>query len=289
MFSVKIQNTNATVTEPNHDWLYDKLACPACFADIHCKNKSTGEMTCSECGKKYGWIEQIPVLLDSELSDPGIERLSAIWNSAAPIWSSMIKKPLAVFRTAEYPILDALSGDILEIGCGDGRLFPEYQQRDCRVVGLDFAPAMLQKALQFGFPLLLADAHRIPLREDSMDGIIVPFSTIRYLDYSEFFRQAARVLRGGGVIGLTAWNQWYNFRYRSRETTDWRSGRDVESIRELIDPLEKEGFSIKSIFGVFSFPPWIPLLRRICFRLPGNTGARLSRDIVIIAQRKYDT
>ena len=280
-----VQNGSTRLNKRASKWLYDKLACPACFSDLHYNEYGIGNMACISCGKKFRWVEHIPVLLDSETSDPDIERLSTIWNNAAPVWSSMIQKPSSVFRAAEYPILDSMSGEILEIGCGDGRLFPEYEKRGLHVIGLDFAPAMLQKAIPFGFPLLLADAHRIPLRKGSMDGVIVPFSTIRYLDYSRFFNQAARVLRPGGFLGFTAWNRWYNIRYRTRETLDWRSGRDVGRMQELLEPLEGEGFSVKSVFGVFSVPPRIPLLRHISFRVPGIIGTRLSRDIVVIAQK----
>ncbi len=267
-------------------WLCPILACPACRGGLRVGDYGVDPLTCPKCGRSYGWHGPIPVLVE-EAPDPDLMRLVHVWNRVAPVWRGNLGKPLKVLEASEVPLLDASSGVVLEIGCGDGRLFAAYEARGLKAIGLDFSVAMLERALEGGFPLVLADAHRVPLADASVDTVLVPFATVRYLDYGVFFAEASRVLKPGGVLGFTAWNALYNgakdvLRHRA---SAWKGGRDVLWLRELLGPLRDAGFVLTRIAGVFSAPRWSPLRERVAVRVSGTLAARVARDIVVLARR----
>ncbi len=265
-------------------WLYDLLVCPSCRGDLALGRPGTERIRCHGCGKSYPWMEHIPILIEQEDMDQDLFALANCWNRAASVWSSRIEKSQAALNASEKPLLEAALGLVLEIGCGDGRLFSRYEQRGLKVIGLDFSSEMLARAAPKGFPLVLADAHRLPLRDGAIDTILVPFATIRYLDYEVFFNESFRLLRENGVLGFVAWNSFYNIRYRSQRETDWRRGRDVRRIEDVLSPLSASGFGLESLSGVFSLPAKIA--PRLAISLPGRFGATVSRDIVFVARKK---
>ena len=50
---------------------------------------------------------------------------------------------------------------ILDIGCGDGRLSAEIQQRGCTVTGIDSSPSMVAASKKRGVQTYLLDAHHL--------------------------------------------------------------------------------------------------------------------------------
>lgn len=270
------------------DWLYPLLVCPWCHGELALDGAPIEPIRCVGCGRVYPWLGHIPVLVEQEEPDPALLSLAQIWNRAAPAWSRNLSKPAKVLAASEAPLLSAATGLVLEVGCGDGRLFHSYEARGMRVIGLDFSAAMLELAQAGGFPLLLADAHRMPLREHSVDTVLVPFATIRYLDYGVFFREAGRVVKPGGTLGLTAWNAAYNGvrAWLAHRPAAWQQGRDVARLKELLSPLVDNGFELVEIHGVFSAPRRCRLRERLAWRVKGMMAARLARDIVVIARRQ---
>ena len=77
---------------------------------------------------------------------------------------------------------------VLEIGCGTGHFTHSLAAGGALAFGLDRSPAMLGEARMgaSGSPLILADAHRLPLRDQSVD--IAAFVTT--LEFLESPRQA---------------------------------------------------------------------------------------------------
>lgn len=277
---------NAAI-ERASQWLYPILVCPACRGELEMDEEDASPMRCAGCGKTYPWLGRIPVLVEQEAVDPGVVALATAWNMAAPGWRQNLHKPARVLAATEAPLLRAAKGLVVEVGCGDGRLFPLYEARGLRVIGLDISAVMLQMAEPAGVPLVLADAHRLPFRDCSVDTVLVPFATVRYLDYGGFFGEAYRVLRSGGVLGFTAWNAVYNG-VRSVARHDeraWREGRDVLRVGEILDPLRHAGLRLKTIYGVFSAPRRSPLRERVALRVRGKVAACLARDIVVLAHR----
>jgi SAM-dependent methyltransferase len=290
----------STVDHLANDWkasrdaaeelLYPLLVCPACRTPLDIGETATGTLVCQECRRSFPWLGHIPVLIEQEQVDARMLEVANSWNRVAPIWRQLTlrRKPQAVLDAIDTPLVASARGRVLEIGCGDGRLFPLYEQKGLEVIGLDYSAGMLSVAATGRFPLLLADAHNVPLPDGTVETVLVPLATIRYLEYERFFNEANRLLKPGGVLAFTAWNSLYNglrSLLKRHRRDQWREGRDIRAIKEICDPLKEAGFVVNSLFGVFWVPIRIPPFNRLVFRVPGAFGAAVSRDIVIVATK----
>lgn len=96
---------------------------------------------------------------------------------------------------------------ILDIGCGTGdmlRIFSAERPR-ARLTGLDFSPNMLSVAEDrcrgiAQLTLRQGNAMALPFSDGSFDGACMSFALRNTADYSRTLREAARVLRPGGVM-----------------------------------------------------------------------------------------
>ena len=106
------------------------------------------------------------------------------------------------------------SGDrVLDIGCGNGRLFPLIKERGARYTGIDYSEGLVGEArrLHPDGDFVVADAVALPFAHNAFD-IAYSFATIHHIPGKElraqFVSEAARVLRPGGTFILTAWELW---------------------------------------------------------------------------------
>src|SRR5215472_9661220 len=101
-------------------------------------------------------------------------------------------------------------GLVLDLGCGSGLDIPALAARGLTVVGLDISGAILRIA-QAEVPdvagrLLQADMRALPLATGSLDGVWADGS-LHHLPKEELagaVREVARVLRSGGLFGMSA-------------------------------------------------------------------------------------
>lgn len=97
-------------------------------------------------------------------------------------------------------------GIYLDLCTGTGDLgFALLKRAKARVIGLDFSEGMLNLAAGKGaggktFPLLRADSLALPLKDSSVDGVMVAFGVRNFEDLQKGIGEAARVLRTGGKL-----------------------------------------------------------------------------------------
>lgn len=116
---------------------------------------------------------------------------------------------------AEAALLDWLLGtfpaaqSVLDVGCGSGHFTSWLAQRGLRPIGLDRAPAMLAalRRREPGCPVLLADAHALPVRDRGVD-LVVFVTALEFLDDPRrALAEAVRVARYGVVVvALSRWS-----------------------------------------------------------------------------------
>ncbi|MGZ0150631.1 class I SAM-dependent methyltransferase [Kribbella sp. WER1] len=93
------------------------------------------------------------------------------------------------------------SGPCLDIGCGTGRNFESIRASGRSVVGLDFSIDQLGRArMRTDGPLLHGDAAVLPFADASFDTAITVWISTDVDDFGAVLREAARVLRPGGVL-----------------------------------------------------------------------------------------
>jgi SAM-dependent methyltransferase len=104
---------------------------------------------------------------------------------------------------------------ILDIAAGTGDLGFAAAERvgaGGRVITTDFAPDMLEAARRNGDARGLSnveyqvmDAERMPLGDDSVDGVVCRFGYMLMADPSAALKETRRVLREGGTLGFAVW------------------------------------------------------------------------------------
>lgn len=97
--------------------------------------------------------------------------------------------------------------DVLELGCGTGYGSVWMKRLGARrTVGLDNSPrqlgtaALLQTEFEEPFPLVHADAERLPFASASFDVAISEYGASIWCDPQRWIPEAARVLRPGGRL-----------------------------------------------------------------------------------------
>lgn len=94
---------------------------------------------------------------------------------------------------------------VLEIGVGTGRIALPLTKRGVPLVGVDLARNMLAKLIENAggtapFPLVQADATRLPFAERSFDGAVVSWVLHLIAAWREVLAELVRTVGDGGII-----------------------------------------------------------------------------------------
>jgi len=107
----------------------------------------------------------------------------------------------------------AAPGRLLDVGCGGGHLMADAAARGWRVVGTDLSHAACAAARRgTGAPVVQADAEALPFRAGALDAVTL----VNVLDHTTrplaVAREAARVLRPGGLVAVRVPNGSFHAR-----------------------------------------------------------------------------
>lgn len=116
----------------------------------------------------------------------------------------------ALIDTAVAQLALAADDSVLDVGAGVGRgTIDLYQRHGCRrVVGIDLTPENIEHARHLaraegcsdGLEFRLMSATRLDFADASFDKILSVDSAIHFDTREQFFREAFRVLKPGGVL-----------------------------------------------------------------------------------------
>jgi SAM-dependent methyltransferase len=106
--------------------------------------------------------------------------------------------PLGIDRALRL-LLGPGSGTCLEIGCGTGVHARQVRELGWAPAGVDLSAGMLGHATG-RLPVVRADARRLPVRAGSVPAVIAVMVHTDMPEYPAVLREAARVLRPGGVF-----------------------------------------------------------------------------------------
>ncbi len=124
-------------------------------------------------------------------------------SSRAFIWEELI--PLAKYVQSGEKVLD--------LGCGNGRLFSMLKDKNVKYVGIDSSEKLIEIAKSKyqgeNLKFLVVEALRLPFSDNSFNKIFsiavlhhIPSDDFRI----EFLKEARRVLQSKGLLILTVWN-----------------------------------------------------------------------------------
>jgi SAM-dependent methyltransferase len=100
---------------------------------------------------------------------------------------------------------------VLDVACGTGNVALSAGRRFCPAVGVDFVPALIERARERAaaerLPVTfeVADAENLPFEAASFDTVISIFGSMFAPDQEKAAAELLRVCRPGGRIGLANW------------------------------------------------------------------------------------
>jgi ubiquinone/menaquinone biosynthesis C-methylase UbiE len=198
----------------------------------------------------------------------------------------------------------------LDIGCGTGYLSAKLSEISLSVIGVDHGREMiefanerfLEHSIAHRPAFITAAAESLPFNDNTIDGIVAVSLAGCLSSPDKFFQEAYRVLHKNGFAIITFTNQtsllikinWLLNKalYMIRKRTDIGGQYRVFACAEVVDKLEKVGFSIINAkfynfflnVGNWMIPP--KRLAIYCERLSRyKMSHRLGGNFIIIARK----
>ncbi len=136
------------------------------------------------------------------------ERWRGYWDRHAPSYDRQMRFfDRHLFGDTRTWVCQQASGDVLEVAIGTGLNLDCYPDH-IRLTGVDFSPAMLERARdrahKLGRPVDLreGDAHALRFPDASFDTVVCTFSLCAIPDERQAIAEMRRVLRPGGLLLL---------------------------------------------------------------------------------------
>ncbi len=182
-----------------------------------------------------------------------------IWDQASvEVELETLTYPRSRDLIAAYTPYLPRDGPILEAGCGLAAVVIHLRQQGFHAIGLDYATNALQKARAYDPTLELqaGDVHALPYASGSLAGYL-SFGVLEHFEQGmgPALREAARVLRPGGVLVLTipypniVWKlvQWGRRRQGQSSLTDDAFYESTYTPHDLARETEAAGFEIVEV------------------------------------------
>jgi ubiquinone/menaquinone biosynthesis C-methylase UbiE len=147
---------------------------------------------------------------------PVVVDLAAVKARQQVMWASgdfaVIGTTLEMVGESLCEAVDLESGSrVIDVACGNGNATLAAARRWCKVTGLDYVRALLERAGErataerLDIELVEGDAEKLPFGDASFDVALSTFGVMFAPDQEPAAREMIRVVRPGGTIGLSNW------------------------------------------------------------------------------------
>jgi SAM-dependent methyltransferase len=100
---------------------------------------------------------------------------------------------------------------VLDVACGTGNVALSAARRYCDAVGVDFVPALIERAREraaaerLPATFKVGDAENLPFEDAGFDVVLSIFGCMFAPDQEKAAAELLRVCRPGGIIGFASW------------------------------------------------------------------------------------
>jgi SAM-dependent methyltransferase len=225
------------------------------------------------------------------MSDQHVVVNRASWDEDAPNWVERGRRSWASEPfwgiwgnpESELHVLPDLAGlDAVELGCGTGYGSAWMMRRGATsVVGLDnsaeqLATArLLQGEFELRFPLVHADAERLPFTDGSFDFALSEYGAAIWCDPYRWIPEAARILRPDGRLVFVAGAALMMLCFRTDDDT---APAETTLHRDYFGMHRFEWTDDDSVNFYLGYGDWIRLLRANGFEVERLVEVRAPED-----------
>ena len=171
------------------------------------------------------------------------------WDNSAEAWIAglgSVGDPTRV-DIMDAPMLAALpvKGDVLDIGCGEGRFCRLMQAQGLTTVGLDPTSALLAQAKERDAQgtYVAGRAEALPFEDAHFDAVVFYLSLIDIADFRVALAEAVRVLRPSGVLIIANLHPHATARPvdLSAKESSWMPRADKPAVYVMDDMMQERG------------------------------------------------
>ena len=194
----------------------------------------------------------------------------------------------------DSPDIENLTGTLLDLGCGTGFLTSGLLTHTRSIIALDIALPMLQVtqtklADTPNVSYLCADAERVPLAGQSIDGVVSNLALQWCINLDVVFADIKRILKPGGqlVFSIFGPQTLQELKAAWTEVDDYNHVNDFYNVQQLTQFLEQAGYSkIKLETRVYlsSYSSVLALMRELKYIGAHNVIAGRNKNITTKTQ-----
>lgn len=152
----------------------------------------------------------------SVVSQQDVPDFAAVTNRQQQTWATgdFNVIALSIFPVSEQLVeaVDPHAGQrVLDVACGSGNAALIAARRYCDVTGVDYVPALVERARQraaaegSSIDFRVGDAQALPVADAAFDVVLSVFGVMFAPDQAQAASELPRVCRSGGRIGLANW------------------------------------------------------------------------------------